>query len=345
MKLDVSLIGNTAAGSGKPAAAAELAGFDGVWTTDSVSDAFLQAFAATLATDRVDIGTAIAVAFSRSPMTVAYATWELAGASNGRFTLGLGTQVKAHIERRFSMPWSPAIPRLRDYIGALHAIFATWRTGERLRYESENYSFTLMSPVFSPPVHEHRIPIAISAVGPKMASLAGELCDGVILHPFINRAYLDNVALPAIAAGRAISNDPSRPFISTCPLFMLMADTDEEMDARTTAARDQIAFYASTPGYIGVLEAIGYGGLQPELHRLTRENRFGELGALIDDQVLGEFALIGTPEEMPGLVHARYGGKLDRTSSYLGWPELEPDRLKAIIEAFRNPLELTQPTD
>lgn len=334
MRVDSSLIANTTGTTRPAAAAAEGLGFDGVWTTDSNSDAFLQALAAVVATDRLEVGTAIAVAFARSPMTVAYSVWELAEASQGRFILGLGTQVKAHIERRFSMPWSAAVPRLREYLAALDAIFDTWRTGNRLDFAGDHYSFNLMTPAFSPPRHDYRIPVAIAAVGPVMAKLAGQQCDGVILHPFTNQSYLDDTALPAVQAGLDEAGRARSDFFTACPLFMVMGDDDRQLAVQKDAARAQIAFYASTPAYRAVLEAVGYGALQPELQQLSREGKFADMGSLIDDTLLGEIALIGEPEEMPALVQARYGGRLDRISSYLGWPELDQDRMNALVAAF-----------
>lgn len=309
-------------------------GFDGVWATESVTDVFVQSMAAALSTDRVSVGTAIAVAFSRNPMTVAYSSWDLAAASDGRFVLGLGTQVAAHIERRFSMPWSAPVPRLRDFICALRAIWECWRTGGRLRYEGEFYRHTLMSPVFSPPAHDHAIPVLISAVGPQMTELAGELCDGAILHGMTNRAYLDTITLPAVTRGLAASGRERSSLTVSCPLFMVMGDDDEALERERVRTRDQIAFYASTPAYRPVLEVIGYGDLQPALQELTRQNRWGEMGALVDDALLGEIAIEGRPEDMGRLARERFGGRIDRVSSYFGWPTDDPDRIGDIVRSF-----------
>lgn len=334
MELDHSLIGHASRRAASESSRAEALGFDGVWATESVTDVFVQSMAAVLSTERVSVGTAIAVAFSRNPMTVAYASWDLAAASEGRFLLGLGTQVEAHIERRFSMPWSSPVPRLRDFIAALRAIWHAWRTGGRLKYEGEFYRHTLMSPVFSPPAHDLEIPVLISAVGPRMSELAGELCDGAILHGMTNTAYLDTVTRPAIERGLATSGRRRDALSLSCPLFMVMGDTDADLERERARARDQIAFYASTPAYRPVLEAVGYGDLQPELQQLTRQGRWVEMGALIDDELYGEIVLEGAPEDMAHLAHARFGGRLDRVSSYFGWPTDDPDRIGAIIAAF-----------
>lgn len=336
MQIDLSLIGDTSASAAVAARQAEQAGFDGVWATESVTDAFLQSLAAITNTEQVQVGTAIAVAFSRSPMTTAYAVWDLAACSNGRFILGMGSQVRAHIERRFDMPWSSPVDRMRDYLGALDAIWTAWRTGERLDYRSETYQHTLMSPVFTPPLHDHRIPIALAAVGPRMTELAGERCDGVILHGMTNPGFLDTVSLPAIDAGLARSGRQRGGFFVSCPLFMVMGDDERTLHDARRAAVDQLAFYASTPAYRGVLEAIGYGELQPALQTLSREGRWQEMGGLLDDTFIDAMILEGRPEDMPRLTYERFGTRLDRTSSYFGWPIDDPDRLRDILAAFRS---------
>lgn len=336
MLIDHSLIGHTSTRAAADAAWAERAGFDGVWATESVTDAFLQSMAVALSTDRIDVGTAIAVAFSRNPMSTAYAAWDLAAASDGRFALGLGTQIEAHIRRRFSMPWSPPVDRMRDYIGALRAIFDAWRTGTRLRYEGAVYEHTLMSPVFTPPHHDHAVPIGVAAVGPKMTELAGELCDFAILHGMIHPSYFDEVTLPALQRGLDASGRVRADVTLSCPLFMVMGDDDEAIDRSTRDTKAQIAFYASTPAYRRVLDPIGHGDLQPELQRLSREGRWDEMSDLIDDDLLGHLAFVGRPEDMPRLVNGRYSGRLDRVSSYFGWPVDDPDRLTEILAGFHD---------
>ena len=336
MRIDHSLIGHVSSRAATESQWAEQIGFDGVWATESVTDAFLQSMAVSLSTSAIEIGTAIAVAFARNPMSTAYAAWDLAAASNGRFTLGLGTQVEAHIVRRYSMPWSAPVERMTEYLRALDAIFHVWRTGERLRFEGASYQHTLMSPVFTPPLHDHRIPTAIAAVGPRMMELAGEMCNAVILHGMVHPAYLDEVALPALDRGLGRSGRDRSAISLSCPLFMVMGDTDEELASAAASAREQIAFYASTPAYRRVLEPIGYDGLQPELQQLSRAGRWRDMGTLIDDTLLHHLALVGTPEEMPRLVHGRFGDRLDRVSSYYGWSIEDPERLAAIIAAFRD---------
>lgn len=334
MKIDMGMIGASGAACGPIAADAENAGFDGVWASESVTDAFLQSQAALLTTREVTVGTAIAVAFARSPMSTAYLAWDLAAMSDGRFVLGLGSQIQAHIERRFSMPWSAPIGRMRDYLLALDAIFTAWRDGTRLDYQGEHYQHTLMTPVFTPHHHEHRIPTMIAAVGAKMTELGGELCDGLLLHGMTTQAYLDEVTLPALQRGLATSGRDRSEVSLYCPLFMVMGDTEEELAESARATREQIAFYASTPAYKAVLDTVGYGDLQPELQAMSREGRWAEMGDRIEDDLLHEIALVGRPEDMPRLCHERFGGRLDRVSSYFAWPSEDPDRLRDILVGF-----------
>lgn len=334
MKIDMGMIGSSAAACGPVAADAEARGFDGVWASESVTDAFLQSQAALLTTSRVSVGTAIAVAFARNPMNVAYLAWDLAAMSQGRFILGLGSQVQAHVERRFSMPWTAPIGRMRDFLGALDAILTSWRDGSRLDYRGEHYQHTLMTPVFTPHHHEYRIPTAVAAVGAKMTELGAELCDGLLLHGMTTTAYLDQVTLPAVQRGLDTSGRSRDALELYCPIFMVMGDTEEQIADLTQKTREQIAFYASTPAYRAVLETVGYAELQPELQELSRAGRWVEMGTLVDDTLLHHIALVGTPEDMPGLAHERFGGRLDRISSYYPWPVEDPDRLRDILSAF-----------
>lgn len=336
MKIDMGMIGATGAECGSVATAAEASGFDGVWASESVTDAFLQSQAALLPTSRLTVGTAIAVAFARNPMSTAYAAWDLAAMSGGRFVLGLGSQIKPHIERRFSMPWSSPVPRMRDYLHALDAIFTSWRDGTRLDYRGEFYQHTLMTPVFTPPRHDHRIPLMVAAVGERMTALGAELCDGLLLHGMTTTSYLDQVTLPAVDRGLATSGRARSALELYVPLFFVMGDTEEQMAEMARKTREQIAFYASTPAYVGVLESVGYGALQPELQTLTREGRWNEAAQLIDQDLFDAIAITGTPEEIPELCRARFAGRVDRVSSYFGWPVDDRDRLGEILARFHD---------
>ncbi|MGX1703140.1 TIGR03617 family F420-dependent LLM class oxidoreductase [Microbacterium sp. NPDC055357] len=336
MKIDMGMIGATGAECGPIASAAERQGFDAVWASESVTDSFLQSQAALLQTSRLTVGTAIAVAFARNPMSTAYAAWDLAATSGGRFILGLGSQIQPHIERRFSMPWSSPIARMRDYLLALDAIFTSWRDGSKLDYRGDIYQHTLMTPVFTPPHHDHRIPLMIAAVGERMTALGAELCDGLLLHGMTTTAYLDGVTLPAVERGLAASGRTRDALELYVPLFLIMGDTEEQIAETARKTREQIAFYASTPAYAAVLESVGYDELQPELQRLSRDGRWSVMADLIDEPLLDAIALTGTPDEMPDLCRARFGGRVDRISSYYGWPVDDPDRLREILSRFHD---------
>jgi probable F420-dependent oxidoreductase len=316
------------------AAAAERSGHDGVWATEEGTDPFLHAYAAAEATNTCVTGTGIAVAFARSPMTVAQTTWQLADVAEGRFILGLGSQVQAHIERRYSMPWHQPIDQMRDYVEALRAIWLSWRTGDRLDYHGRYYEHSLSAPFWTPHHHNHPIPVYLAAVGPRMLELAGELSDGVMLHPFSNRAYDEKVVRPQLELGLATGGRTLSQLAVGRPLFMVMGDTDEQLDQRRREACEKIAFYASTRSYAAVLDTVGFGDLQPDLARLAKAQRWDEMATLIDDEVLEHFAVVGSPEQMPSMVREHLSPFVTRVSSYLGWPIDDPDRLRAILTEF-----------
>lgn len=335
MRIDTTLIEKDLLVSGERAVLAERSGLDTAWCAETGLDVFLQAYEVSRRTETIGLGTAIAVALARSPMTVAYSAWNLADVSEGRFVLGLGSQVKAHVERRFSMPWTKPIGQMREFVLALRAIWDSWRTGERLNFEGEHYRHTLMSPFWAPKPHDHHIPIHLAAVGPKMVEAAAQVADGVLLHAFTNPTYMETVTFPAMDRGLSRAGRTMEDLDVSIPVFMAMGDTDEEIETRRKEVAGQIAFYASTPSYRPVLEAIGYGELQPELTAMSKTGRWGEMSALITDDVLDHFALTGRPEDMPGLARKHLGARADRTSSYYGWPVDDPDRLRAIFADFR----------
>jgi probable F420-dependent oxidoreductase len=303
---------------------AEALGFGGVWASELGRDPLLACAVAAAATERIELGTGIVVAFGRSPMTVATAAWEIAGASRGRFVLGLGSQIRPHIEKRYSMPWSSPVARMRDYVAALRDIWAAWRTGERLRHRSEHYTHILMTPAFVPPRHEHAIPIGLAAVGPRMTALAGELADGLLVHPFTNPAYFDSVTAPALEEGLARSGRSRSGVWTHCAAFVI-AEGEQETDRIVAQTRQAIAFYGSTPSYRGVLEAIGRGELHEQLHELSRAGRWAEMTALVDDELVDAFAVRGPAEVLPARVEERWGGRLDRVAAYFGWPDRRED--------------------
>jgi probable F420-dependent oxidoreductase len=334
VQVDITLMEKDLRQAGNLAADAERSGHDGVWCTETGVDPFLQAYEAVRRTSRVQVGTAIAVALARNPMTVAYSAWNLAGVSDGRFILGLGSQVKAHVERRYSMPWRNAVGQMREFAEATRAIFAAWRSGEKLDFQGDHYTHTLMSPFWEPAPHTHDIPIWLAAVGPKMTKMAGAVADGVLLHTFTNAAYLEKVAFPTLDEGLREAGRETAAVELSIPLFMVMGDSEEEIARRREQAVKQLAFYASTPAYRPVLDAIGEGDLQPELTAMSKRGEWDAMPSLITDDLLAHFAVIGTPEQMPELARRHLGPRVTRVTSYFGWPVEDQDRLREILAGF-----------
>ena len=313
---------------------AEVVGYDAMWTGEVAHDPLLPLAAAASATTRIQLGTSIAVAFARSPMSLAHQAWDLAEASRGRFILGLGAQVKAHIERRFSMPWHHPVSQMREYIQALRAIFAAWQEDAPLAFEGEYYSHTLMTPVFNPgPLPEgHQPSIALAAVGEGLTRLAGEACDGVFLHAFSHSRYIDQVTLPALEEGAARTPGKERPWIVS-GTFFVVGDTEEELAASEARARKQLAFYASTPAYIEVLRLLGQEELQRALLPMSKQGRWDEMAELMEPSIADHFLLRGTLEELPEQIVDRFGGRADRIFPYFPLPDYEPERLSDFIQA------------
>jgi probable F420-dependent oxidoreductase len=320
MKLDAALSFFGPHEAGAKAGELEAAGYDGITALEGVSDPFIRLALAAPHTQRADLITAIAVAFARNPMTTALSARDLNLLSNGRFILGLGTQVKAHIERRFSMPWSRPAARMREFILALRHIWNAWETGARLAFEGEFYRHTLNSPLFSPgPSNLPPIPIYLAAVGPKMTELAGALADGVLLHPFNTEKSLAERTLPNLRHG-AKSRELDRCQISA-QIITVTALDPANMEAAIASARNQIAFYASTPAYRPVLDLHNWGHLQPLLASLVREGSWHDLAAHITDEMLETFAVIGTPAEVANKIKKRCGNNIDRVSPLLHQPD------------------------
>ncbi|HUS17579.1 MAG TPA: TIGR03617 family F420-dependent LLM class oxidoreductase [Chloroflexia bacterium] len=312
--------------AGRYAAAAEEIGFAGIWTAEMQHDPFLPLGVAAVATDRVQLGTAIALAFPRSPTAMAYTAWDLARASQGRFVLGLGTQVKAHIERRFGVAWDAPVERLRDYIGAVRAVWDCWQTGERLRYDGPYYTLKLMTPFFNPgPLDGPAPPIWIAGVNRGLSRLAGEVCDGFHVHPFHTVRYLREMLLPWMGEGLAASGRPRSALQVSATVFVIAGEGAAREELRESARR-QIAFYASTPSYAPVLALHGWADRGVELGRLVARGRWEALGDLVDDAMLAEFAVEGaTLADAAVVLQARYAGLLDRATFYLPFTPGERD--------------------
>jgi probable F420-dependent oxidoreductase len=295
------------------------------------------AAAATIAPD-LDLETGIAVAFPRSPTVTAHIAWDLAEASRGRFTLGLGTQVRAHITRRFGGSWESPVPRMREYIQAVRAVWTAWQQGEPLRFDGEYYRLSLMTPFFDPgPIDHPDIPVAIAAVNPVMCRLAGELCQGLVVHPFHTVDYLDGVVRPAVAEG-AERTGRSAGDVALHAAVMVVTGRDEaEIEAAATRARAQIAFYASTPSYRRVVEHAGWD-VGRGLAVLARQGRWGEMAELIDYEMLAQVAVVAPIGEVGEAIRHRYGDRLARMSFYElgeGLMPADDEMLAELISATR----------
>ena len=337
MKVDASLpFGPTRAA--ESARQLEAAGYSGVWTAETSHDPFLPLVLAAEHTERVEIGTSIAVAFARNPMLLANIGWDLQAYSGGRFILGLGSQIKPHITKRFSMEWSHPAPRMREMIQAVRAIWDTWLDGTPLQFRGEFYRHTLMTPFFTPPASDLAdvgVPkIYLAGVGELMTEVAGEVCDGFICHGFTTEKYLREVTLPALARGRAKAGKTMDGFDIVGPSFVVTGNDEAELARAADGTRQQIAFYGSTPAYRGVLDIHGWGGLQDELNTLSKQGRWQEMGTLIDDEVLTTFAVVGEPEAIAPELGRRYADVISRISFYAPY-ESDPTRWTAVLDAVK----------
>ena len=294
------------------ARAAEELGFDALWSTETMHDPFLPGALIAVNTRQLNFGTSIAVSFARSPATLAYTAWDLAQASSGRFILGLGTQVKAHIVRRFGMEWPDSVVgKLGEQIAAVRTLWRTWQTGEKLNFRGEHYKLTLMSPFFNPgPIKQPKIPIYIAGVNTGLAGLAGEVADGFLVHPFHSSKYLSEVLLPAIEQGAACQGR-SRQAIKISTTAFVVTSPEEE-----TFVRTQIAFYASTPSYRRVMALHGWEKVAERLSGLAARGEWIEMAGLIDDKMLETFAVIADASDLVQALNVRYASLVDRVSLY-----------------------------
>lgn len=312
MKIDYYLEDSQLGAVAERAARAQALGFDGIFTADTSHDPFLRVMAATSAAPDVEVGTSVAVAFARSPMVVAQTAWDLASLTGGRFLLGLGTQVKPHIERRFSMSWDRPVERMAEFIGALRAIWDTWQNGTRLRFRGEHYSFSLMTPFFDPgPIAHPDVPVHIAGVGPRMSRLAGEMCDGYHVHPFHTVRYLREVTLPAMRDGAGAAGRSLDQVEMATPVMVVTGRDESQMEEARRGVRQQIAFYASTPSYRRVLDAHGWD-FGPALGALAARGRWERMADLIPDEVVAEIAVEAPVDRLGSAIRARYEGLADR---------------------------------
>jgi probable F420-dependent oxidoreductase len=336
VKLDVSMLSHDLRSIGDYARKVEALGFDALWSSETQHDPFLPLAVAATATTTIRLGTAIAVAFPRSPMITAHIAWDLQKASGGRFILGLGTQVKGHNERRFSVPFESPAPKLREIVLALHAIWDCWQNGTPLKFKGRFYRFDLMTPFFSPgPIEHPTIPIYLAGVNEHVCRIAGEVADGLHVHPFNSARYLREHVHPWVGQGLRTSGRSREAFAFATSTFVVVGDTEEEQRTAREAVRQQIAFYASTRTYEPVLAAHGWQDLTPHLHRKSIEGDWAGMASLVTDEMVETYAVTGTWDTIAARVHERYGGLLDRTAFYAPWqPTIDDPRLPRVVEAF-----------
>jgi len=313
----------------------EADGYDGVTTLENRHNPFLPLAVAATSSERLQLSTGIAIAFARSPMTVANIGWDLQAASGGRFVLGIGSQVKGHNERRFSVPWSAPAPRMREYVEALRAIWRCWKDDTPLAYEGEHYRFTLMTPNFVPEAMEAPPPpVTIAAVGPAMLKVAGEVCDGVRLHAFCTRRYLENVVLPRLEAALAASGRSRARFEVSGGGFLATGADDETVAKMVDWVRYRVAFYGSTRAYWPVLEQHGLEDLGLKLNRMVREGAWDRIAGEVSDDVVRLFAAVGRHDEIAAAVAERFAGVADAISASAS-AEIPGDLPADVIEDIR----------
>ena len=330
MKVDGG-IGWDLSKAGAQARELEEMGYRGIQTAETAHDPFLPLAFAARETKEADLITGIAVAFSRTPMLLAQLGHDLNAVSEGRFVLGLGSQIRAHITKRFSMPWSSPAARMREFILALRAIWATWHEGKPLQFTGKFYQHTLMTPFFTPDNNEHGAPrVFLAAVGPLMTEVAGEVADGIIVHAFTTEKYLRETTLPALERGFAKAGKKREDFEISYPCFVVTGRDERELAAARQATCRQIAFYGSTPAYKPVLESIGAGEMQAELNTMSKQGRWAEMGTLIDDDMMRQFAVVAEPERIASEFKARFGDIVDRTSA--AYAQLPKDDRARIVQ-------------
>tara|TARA_R110002110_G_scaffold406421_1_gene626246 strand:- start:41578 stop:42588 length:1011 start_codon:yes stop_codon:yes gene_type:complete len=310
-------------------------GYDGVYTLEGSWDPFYPLVLASEHAPQLDIATGIAVAFPRNPMHLAYQAWDLQSYSKGQFLLGIGSQIKTHIEKRFGVEFSHPAARMREYIQAMKAIFDCWQNDAPMDFQGEYFRHTLMTPMFNPgPNPFGPPPIMLGALGPLMTQVAGEVADGLIVHPFNNLPFLVDQALPAVHKGLEKSARQREDFILQINAIVITGETPEARAAATESVKGLLGFYASTPAYRPPMEALGYGDLQPQLNRLSKEGRWDELGGYIDDDFVDAFATRGEPDEIAPQLLERYGAHADRLAIYA--PYDAPDAMwQGIVSALK----------
>jgi probable F420-dependent oxidoreductase len=319
MKIDTALLVTNLEEMPALAEAAELLGFDGLWTPETAHDAFLPLVLAAEHTRHLSLGTSIAVAFPRSPAILAYLAWDLARFSKGRFILGLGPQVKGHNERRLGVKWERPAAKMREIILAMRAFWNCWQQGTRLNFRGEFFKLTLMSPFFDPGPHDYpHIPIYISGVNKLMCRLAGELCEGLHIHPLHTPRYIEEFALPHVLTGMQQAGRSRDEIELSSSVFVVPTDDARQALQYEAGARQQIAFYASTPAYRVVMDLHGWAEIAEQLSRLAARGKWADMPRLVTDEMMDVFVVRGSWVELPAKIKAKYaGGLLDRVSYYV----------------------------
>lgn len=335
MKLDSGFLSSNLNDAGTAAKHAEEMGFDALWTAETSHDPFLPLVVAAQQTKTIKLGTAIAVAFPRSPMVLAQIAWDLQAHSQGRFILGLGTQVRGHNERRFGVKWEHPGPKLREMIEMIHAIWDCWQNNARPSFVGKFYNFTLMTPFFNPgPLPYARPQIYIAGVNEYMCRLAGELCEGFHVHPLHSIKYLDEVTLPNIRKGMATAGRTRSDVQLSSTVFVITGRNRDEIEAAKAPVRQQISFYASTPAYVGVLECHGWGDTARRLTELSKKGAWGEMANEITDEMLDAYAVTASHDDLVDAVKKRCEGYLDRLAFYFPISRDDDGLWRAIVKAF-----------
>ena len=334
MKIDAEVFAESPERAPALARLAEDFGFDCVWFNETKHDPFVQLALASVNTLRISLGTSIALAFTRSPTTLAHSAWDIQGLSGGRLILGLGTQVKGHIERRFGLKWESPARKMKEVVGALRAVWGTWETGSRLDFQGEFFKLDLMTPFFDPgPISHPEIPVYLAGVNRGMCRLAGEMGNGLHVHPLHTVRYLREVVGPAIEKGIEMSGRKRSEFGVAASVFAAVGDEKAEVEKVREEYRGQIAFYASTRTYRRLLELHGWGDVCDRLHSMSLKGEWGRMASEVTDEMLGEFVVEGTWKGIGGTLKKRYGGLVDRIRLYA--PFDGDERWKALVAGFR----------
>ena len=335
--LDAALPMDDLRGTGTGARAAEDAGFAALWANETKHNPFIKLTLAATSTSRVLLGTSVAIAFPRSPTVMAHLAWDLAALSGGRFILGVGTQVKAHIERRFGVPWDPPVPKLREYIQAMRAVWRSWQDDAPLRVEGRYYRLSLMTPFFNPgPIDHPAIPVYIAGVNPLLCRLAGEVAQGFHVHPFHTVRYVTSVVHPNVQRGLQAGARMRDAIELYAPVFVAPGDTAEEQQEERTRATAQIAFYASTPSYQIVLRTHGWDEIAGRLQRLAAQRKWDEMAAQVPEELLDAVVIRGSWEDVGRQLRRRYAGVLDRVACYRPFTQAELPKWRRLIAGFRS---------